>query len=269
MFNPILFFSDTKKAILRPGLWIFTTWFKFLSRYRRTAIGPLWIIGSPILFIVFLGMLFVGLSDFSTSEFIPHLAVGVVCWTLLGGYLMRSHNVFLRNRAYLMQGKATQTDVVLFDNAELVVHFSHQCSIIVAVCLYYGTLVWPYSLLSLLGLALVILNGYWVTFVFGILGCRFRDFGEMISSITSIAFLATPIIWMPVKDGGKGGRATIMEVYMTYNPFYHFLEIVRAPLLGNPVELLTWYVVFSITIIGYLLVAFMYWRYRHMIVFWT
>ena len=64
------------------------------------------------MFIAFLGLLLVGLSNFTTSEFIPHLAIGYVAWTLLGGYLMRSTDIFKRHRPYIMQGKASQTDIV-------------------------------------------------------------------------------------------------------------------------------------------------------------
>ena len=263
------YITHTYQTLRKPSMWFFTTWFKFLARYRRTAIGPLWIVASPLMFIGFLGLLFVGLSNFSTSEFIPHLAVGMVAWTLLGGYLIRSPNVFNRNRAYIYQGKATQTDIIVFDNAELVVHFIHQCIIIVAFCWYYKTGT-SFSNVgkSLLGLFFIIINGYWITLVFGILGARFRDFGEMITSITGIAFLATPIIWMPVKDGGDGGRLGVLDTYITYNPFYHFLETFRAPLLGESVALFSWQVVWAITILGYLLATYMYYRYRHMIVFW-
>lgn len=264
------FLSDTLNTLKKPNRWIFTTWFKFLTRYRRTSIGPLWIIASPILFIGFLGLLFVGLSGFTTSEFIPHLTIGFVGWTLLGGYLMRSHTIFSRNRAHLLQGEIIHTDILLFDNAELIVHFLHQCILVLAVCYYYGTIESAYSLISLLGLALIIVNGYSLTLIFGIVGARYKDFGEMISSITSIAFLATPIIWMPVEESSSiGGKGGILQAYMTFNPFYHFLEVFRAPLLSQPIEAVTWVVVISFTLLGYLIAEFFYRRYRHMISIWV
>lgn len=264
-----MFFSDTYKSLRQPSLWIFTTWFKFLMQYRRTIIGPLWIIASPIMFIVFLGALLVGLSRFSTSVFIPHLTCGIVVWTMLGGYLTRSTNVFDRHKAYLLQGKAKQTDIVLMDNAELVIHFLHQCVIIVAVCWFYKTAVFPYALISLIGFALIVINGYWVSYVFGILGIRYRDFGELIRALATILFLATPIIWMPAReDGPVVGRAKVLEAYMDFNPFYHFLEIIRAPLLGTPIDMLSWYVVGAFTVFGYLLAAIFYRMFRRYVVVW-
>ena len=266
-----MFFADTIKSLRRPGLWLFTTFFRFLIRYRRTVIGPLWIIATPLLFIFFLGALFVGLSNFSTSEFIPHLSIGLVVWTLLGGYLSRSPSLFARNKAYLLQGKANFTDILFIDNAELIVHFStsmrNHCW-----CVWFFTarLNLLIGFCHLFGLAIVILNGYWLSFVFAFIGARFGDFREIVSSFVRIAFLATPIIWMPVRgDTAVGGSGGVLQIYMDYNPLYHFLELIRAPLLNNPIAPLSWYVTISITVVGWIFASFIYSRSRYSIVTWV
>ncbi len=217
-------------------------------------------------------VLYTGLSGLTTSEFIPHLAIGFIAWTLLGGFLLRSHNVFTRNKAYLMQGGVLPTSIILIDITELFIHFLHQTFIIILVCWYFKTISGFYFLTSIAGLFFIVLNGYWMTFVFGLIGARFKDFGELIDSITTIFFLATPILWMPIKNSsflGVDERGGFLEVYMNLNPFYHFLEIFRAPLLNVPIKPFTWYVVFGITVFGYLLAAILYRKYRHMLAVWV
>ena len=264
-------FTDLAASIRSPSRWLFSTWFLFLIRYRRTSIGPLWIVATPIMFIGFLGALFVGLSNLSTSVFIPHMTIGFICWTLLGGFLGRSSSLYSRNKAMMMQGETRHTDVILLDISELVVHFLHQAILILAVCLFYKTIKGPYALFSLLGLLVVILNGFWFTIVVSIIGARFNDVSQLMGSVTSILFLATPIIWMPTTEPGGvvGSRGNILEVYMNFNPFYHFLEIIRAPLMNNPVAPLTLIVIGTITVLGFALAAFVYSRYRHMVVLWS
>ena len=135
--------------------------------------------------------------------------------------------------------------------------------------LVFKTAIFPYAFVSLLGFALIVINGYWLSYVFGILGTRYRDFGELIRSIAMIAFLATPIIWMPAREEGPVvGRAKVLENYMNYNPFYHFLEIIRSPLLGIQIEPLSWYVVGGFTVFGYILAAVFYKMFRRYIVVW-
>jgi ABC-2 type transport system permease protein/lipopolysaccharide transport system permease protein len=79
-----------------------------------------------------------------------------------------------------------------------------------------------------------------------------------------IAFLATPIIWMP-GDGGSGG---VMGAFLVFNPFFHFVEVVRAPLLGDQVSLLSWIIVLSVTGIGMIVAHIMNGRYSRLIPLW-
>jgi len=261
------FLKDTYQSLKSPSYWLLTTWFKFIIRYRRMYIGPIWIIMGPLLFILLLGALFAGYSDDPASVFIPHMSIGLIVWTLIGGYMGRGPNTFQTHRANLLLEKSRQTDVLFLENAQLFIHFMHQSVIIIGVCLIYGTLKSPYALVAFLGLLLIVINGYWMTFVFGLIGARFKDFGEIMASIARLAFFATPIIWRP-KDT-PGGSKGIFQVYMDFNPFFHFVEIVRAPLTGREIAPLTWYVVGAITILGYALASLLYSRYKHLIVFWV
>ena len=56
---------------------------------------------------------------------------------------------------------------------------------------------------------------------------RFRDIPQIVASVMQIAFFMTPIIWKPELLGHTAARL------LPLNPFFAFLEIVRAPLLGT------------------------------------
>lgn len=231
------------------------------------ALGPIWIVLGPVLFVGFLGALFVGYSNSSADVFIPHMTIGYIVWTLLGGYLSRGHSIFSRKRSYLLLERARYTDIVLLDNSELIIHFLHQCIIIFLVCWYYKTVESLYVLMAIPGLCLILLNGYWISFLFGLIGARFKDFGEIITSVVRVAFFATPIIWYPGESVGQ--KKQIFQLYLDFNPFYHFLQLVRAPLVGDEISLLTWMVVGCFSLFGFLITGIAYRYMRHLIVFWV
>ena len=79
-----------------------------------------------------------------------------------------------------------------------------------------------------------------------------------------IAFLATPIIWMV----GEGGKGAIVGAYLLFNPFYHFIEIFRAPLLGQTVDPISWVIVCVISILGLLFARFMHAHYSRYVALW-
>jgi ABC-2 type transport system permease protein/lipopolysaccharide transport system permease protein len=59
-------------------------------------------------------------------------------------------------------------------------------------------------------------------------------------------------------DGGAGG---LLGAYLIFNPFFHFLDIVRAPLLGDSVMTITWVFVGLSTVFGGIIAAALY-RYQ-------
>ncbi|MBL4719733.1 MAG: ABC transporter permease [Alphaproteobacteria bacterium] len=243
---------------------IFQTWLQFLVRYRRTFIGPLWIVVGPSLFVLTLGLLFSQISGAKAEVFIPHLTIGLVVWTLVSGFVNGSTTVFQRSRAQILQGGMNLLDVVFVDVTTTVFHFVHQIIIIGVVFLIFHIPVTVYALVSLIGLFLLFANGVWLAVLFGIIGARYRDLVEVTQAVMRIAFLVTPIIWMV----GEQGRGGILGVFLVYYPFYHFLELIRAPLLNNPIQPLSWIVVLSITFSGVFLARYYFKRYSGQVALW-
>lgn len=219
----------------------------------------------PALFIAILGLLFSAVGNVPRAVFVPHLAIGLVAWTLISGFVTGSTTIFPRSRPQILQGGMSLADLVMVDVFTTGLQFLHQVPIIAAVFVIFGLGVGLYALVSLAGLALLIANGVWLTIVFGIIGARYRDLSEIVTAVMRIAFLATPIIWMP----GEGARGGILGVYLTLNPFYHFLELIRAPLLGNAIAPLSWVVVLSITALGFGLAQTMYGHFARRVPLWV
>lgn len=226
--------------------WIYATWLSFVVRYRKTLLGPLWLMVGPILFILTIGMLYSRINQADATQFVPHLAIGVIIWTLIVGFVTGSTTIFQRYRSQIIQGELQLMDITMVGVFTTVLQFLHQVIIILIVLIYYKIPINAYTIVSFLGLALLIINGVWLSIVFGIIGARYHDLNEVIQAIMRIAFLATPIVWLP----GGAGYGGVMGKFLMYNPFYHYLELIRAPLLQTSISPLSWYVVLTFTVVG-------------------
>jgi len=237
---------------------------KFALKYRKTKLGPVWVMASPAVFVGFLGFMFSRVNTVSPEIFVPHLAVGYITWLVIGSLLNQGATLFISRRQELLQGKVVITDIVFSHVFLSFIQYAQQSLIFVFVLFYYKIWFDAYSLVSLIGVIVLFVNGLWVTVLFGILGARYRDFKEMIDAITRLAFFITPIIWIP-----KDGQGGLLGAFLIFNPFYHYLELVRAPLLGNPILPITWIVVSVITVIGMTLSAFLYDRTARFLPVWA
>ena len=57
-------------------------------------------------------------------------------------------------------------------------------------------------------------------------------------------------------------------VLLRGNPFYHFIELVRAPLLGKTPELETWIITLAVTLAGSLITFLLFRCFRSRIAYW-
>lgn len=256
---------DLFTSLKRCQSWLYVAYFAFLIRYRKTILGPTWLVVGPALFVAALGFLFSDINGVRYSVFVPYMATGLIVWTLVSGFLINSATVFERSRPQILQGGMSFADIIMVDVFSTILQFLHQIVIIIVVFLIFGIAMHLYALVSLIGLALLVVNGIWLSVVFGIVGARYRDLDEIIQAIMRIAFLATPIIWMP----GDEGRGGLLGVYLTFNPFFHALELVRAPLLGDPILSSSWLIVLAFTVGGILLAHLMYTRFSRQVPLWV
>jgi ABC-2 type transport system permease protein len=117
-------------------------------------------------------------------------------------------------------------------------------------------------LLMPVGVLFIAVNGIWVGIFLGLLCARFRDIPQIVSSLVQVAFFLTPIMWQPGMLGRNRWAAA-------WNPFYHFLEVVRAPLVAHSTNWFSWAVVLGITVVGYSATFLLFARFRARIAYWV
>jgi lipopolysaccharide transport system permease protein len=119
------------------------------------------------------------------------------------------------------------------------------------------------ALISVAGFALLLLNLTWLALVLGVFCTRYRDMPQIVVSIMQVFFYLTPIMWMPSMIPE---RASIF--LLDLNPFYHLLEIVRAPLLGQAPSPLNWSVSLGLCVVGWAVALIFYGKYKRRIAYW-
>jgi ABC-2 type transport system permease protein/lipopolysaccharide transport system permease protein len=112
------------------------------------------------------------------------------------------------------------------------------------------------------GLAVILYTGFWLGLVLAALCARFRDIPQVVSSMVQVVFFMTPIMWKPELLSGR-------PAFVKENPFYHFIELLRAPLLGNEILPETWMITLGCAAFGSLAAFFVFARLRRRVAFWV
>ena len=243
-------------------LWGMLGWQDIRRRYRRSVLGPFWLTISMGVLVAALGTLYGMLLRVEIEHYAPFLALGFIVWTLISGVIIDGCNAFISAEGIIKQvGLPLSVHVYRLLWRNLLI-LCHNAVVFVIVASIFG--VWPgwAGLLAVPGLALLCLNGIWAGLLLGIISARFRDVPPIVASVVRILFFVTPIIWMPEL---MPGRAFVLD----FNPFYHLVEVVRAPLLGQVPGLVSWVVVSCITLGGWIVAFEFFRRYRSRIAYWV
>jgi lipopolysaccharide transport system permease protein len=254
--------SDLISGLASWRLWVRLGWNDILQRYRRSLLGPFWLTASMAIMIVALGILYAGLFNTPVEDFLPFLCVGLLVWNLVASFLTEGGTLFTGSESYIKQIRLPYSVYVYRSSWSKLVIFFHNFIIYVGVLLYFQF--WPgtVALLAIPGLVVVVINGALANLSIGIISARFRDVPPLISSVVQIVFFITPIFWKPELLKGR-------EYITDFNPFFHLLEIVRAPLLGSMPSAKSYFAVLLITLINIVITGAFFSRFRSRISYWV
>jgi ABC-2 type transport system permease protein/lipopolysaccharide transport system permease protein len=232
------------------------------QKYRRSVLGPFWITVSMGVLVMSLGMLYGKIFKQNISEYLPFVSSGFVSWGLISGFILDGTRSFIAAEGMIRQITAPVSIYVYRSIWANLITFAHDIWIFIAVAVWFGLNPGWVVLLVIPGLVLVLINGLWVGLLFGLFGVRFRDVPMIVQSVVQVVFFITPIIWRPSM---LPERAIILEL----NPFYHFVEIIRAPLLGHLPSETNLFAVLLVTLVGWAVTLFFYSAYRWRIAYWA
>ena len=241
-------------------------WLDVKRRYRRTLLGPGWGVINLALFTAALGMIGAGLWNQSTETYLPFLTSGLVVWMLISTMMTESCSVFVNGANFVRQIKLNYSVLVYALVWRNFIGFLHNLVVYVGVALIFAprSIMDPIILLAVPGLFLLLLNGAWIAVLLGLCCLRFRDIQQLVGTVIQISIFVTPIFWPP-----EVLKGTSRAVFVAYNPIYHLIEVVRAPLIGQVPPLLSYYAVFIITAIGWTAAYLAFARFRKRIPYWS
>ncbi len=255
---------DLLEGFRHPQFWAFSAWLDIVAKYRMSRLGVLWLLLPSTLYIWGVGSFFALLQGHAIRSFAAYIAVGTVVFRLMNSIILDSATVYLGAKAFIMDGHVRLSDFVLRAIAKAL--FAFLMSLPAA-----AVALWVFPGFTIHGLAyglaafpLVLINLLWVGVVFSLVGARFPDLSQLIGNIFMFLFLLTPIIWSADSMPPGSVRAKLV----TYNPFYHLIEIVRAPIVGQVYHMNSLYICCVMAVVGWLIAIFAYRRWSRFVPIW-
>lgn len=257
--------KDITDGLKQWRIWLLLAYHDIKIRYRRSILGPFWITISMAITVYSMGYLYAHLFHTDMQQYYPYLVTSMLTWTLISMLLIELTDVFMSYEGLIKEHKLPYTLYIHRVAARNIIIFFHNIIVMIPIYfIFYQTakINWC-SFLLIPGLLIIYLNAVIYGMILAIFGSRFRDVSQIIKNLIQVIFFITPVMWTP---------ATLPEskrYFVKLNPFYSFLELVRAPLLGNIPTLFNLAVAGAVTLIGMIICWRIFVVYRTRIIYWV
>lgn len=229
---------DTFTAIKLWRVWMFLGVQDIKARFRRSFIGPLWILLNMAFFIGGAGVVYGLLFKQPMNEFLPFLTAGFVIWGFIVSSLTESGMAFVNAEGYIKQfSYPKQIYLLRALVCTTMILLIGLCSLVLVQMAYqrFFLLGW---LMAVPGLMLLVSAALGHITICAYLGTRFRDLPHAFGGILQVVFFVTPIMF-PVKVL----KERHLDFVYQFNPLHYLIDVVRHPLMQAEFALAQNYVI--------------------------
>ncbi len=206
----------------------------YITRYKQTILGPLWLILNPLLTVTLYSFVFGGLANLSTDD-VPHL-VFYLCsnaiWSFFAACLTQTSTTFTANAAIM--GKVYFPRLVMPISSVLtgILDLIIQLGILVVAMVCYALAGYRFSIGPMLLMAPVLvvqtgILGLGCGIIIASMTTKYRDLAVLVSFGVSLWMYATPVVYTAGLIPEK-----YLSLYML-NPMSPIIECWRNSVIGS------------------------------------
>lgn len=254
--------SDLLDGLKSYNLWWSLSAHEIKQRFRRTVIGPFWLTLSMGIFVAALGFVMSQLFGQDVSWYVPYLAIGIIFWTFLSTVINEAGSTFVVAQGYIRNVPMPLSVHFYRMISRNIIAWLHNMAIYVFVYFIFLRIIDSNFLFFFPGLLLFVLVVSSAALIFSVISTRYRDLEPVIASVLQVVFFTTPIFWSVDLFPER-------PAFINWNPVFHLLEVVRAPLLGNAPSPLSWLVTVGLLLVLVPIALYLYRRAFARIPYWV
>ena len=243
-------------------VWHLLGLYELRHRYARSWFGQFWLVLSNAMMIGGLGLVWSLLWKQPLQGLMPFLGISLIMWHFMTQVLTECTMILTTDAKYYRNQKmnfSVSIYSVVYKNTLILAH--NLVIIFALISIFRVPMNW-YLLQIIPAFVVTWIMLLWVGYVTAMASARYRDIIQLITTWLMVWFFVTPVMWMP---------DTLPREYhfiIDYNPLAQFVELLRAPFLGQPVSAYTWFVTIVTALGGCMLALPVIGRYQRRVIFW-
>jgi homopolymeric O-antigen transport system permease protein len=220
---------------------------------RRSIFGFFWEPVSYIFMVAVLSPLYALLMNMDFEWYVVYFSGGWLVWRFMSGLIGASCSTYIGVARYITQ---TKQPFSIYSYKLVLSHIYRlllNLPVFIGIMLVYSDITQINIVGVLFAIFLFSVMGFSLSIVIGYITLKVRDIQAVVENIMRIAFFVTPVIWvdkMAVDLSAGNLNIAAKAAYLDFNPLYHYLIVMREPLLGEPISIASLNIVIVSTVIS-------------------
>ena len=255
--------GDIWRGLCMWRTWLYLAYQDVGARYRRSLLGPFWIAAGFVAQSASMGIVFGAIFRQSVTELLPYILGGLIVFSFSGIPFSDGPDAF-GSAASTIRAFPLPLSFHLFRMIlRNLINLAHNLVVFFIVFLLcrHTIQVTPLIIPGVIVVTLFVVGASAIT---AVVGLRYRDIKFLLPYLWQIIFFATPVLWRADAIPKGDPRRMLFE----YNPVYYLVEVVRRPLLGEPVAPNIWPVAVGMIFIILPISLVVFSTYRKRIALW-
>lgn len=240
--------KDLKSSLKLWKTVIFLSWSDLVGRYRRSVLGPIWIVIGIAFGSAGIGFLWSEIFDVPRNQIVPSITIGFCIWIFISSTVIESPSSLTVFESSIKNVPLPLSFFPLINLIKQFINFIHSWIIIIIVSIIYPPEISLQFFWFFPSLVITVFNLFLLSFSLSIIGARFRDTQPLVSSVVPILFFLSPVLFrlQQVED---------IAWIIWLNPFTYFVTILREPLQGAVNDINIYITMLGFTFFNYIILA--------------
>ena len=212
--------------LLRAGLLM--GWQDFTTLGIGSRLGKWWPTIGLAIRVTFVGLVLGLVLGARSPDYIPWLATGWTVWGMISSAITGTSGAMNGNKGLMLALPMPKEAFVVKVIVKELLLLVQNSLVVLGVLIVFRVPVTPAVLLLIPGLLMTAVFLYGLGLILAPMVAKYKDLGPFITSIIGVMFFVLPIMWQP-----ESIQSELAHLILGLNPLYHYLQIVRLPLLSE------------------------------------
>src|SRR6266481_2994736 len=167
--------ADLLEGMTKSWMWWAMAMQDIKMRYRGSLLGPFWLTISMVIMVAAMGLIYARMFHMEITRYLPFLTVGLVIWNFISTVIIEGCQTFLSAQNIITQVRMPFSIHAWRTVYRNLIVLAHNMVIVPFVLVVFKVPV-GWSVISIIpALALLTINGIWISILLGMISARYRD----------------------------------------------------------------------------------------------